>query len=148
MTSVVQDREGTGGAARALNRPVAAKTGTASDFRDAWFNGFTRDLVTVVWVGFDDHASLGRSETGGRAALPIWLRFMEDAEEGLPVRDFDVPPGVTLVRIDPATRLLAGDAVPGRVEPFLDGTAPTALAPAPGQVSSDSFFLQDQQGGL
>ena len=148
MTSVVQDREGTGGAARALDRPVAAKTGTASDFRDAWFNGFTRDLVTVVWVGFDDHASLGRSETGGRAALPIWLRFMEGAEEGKPVRDFDVPPGVTLVRIDPATRLLAGNAVPGRIEPFLDGTAPTALAPAPGQVSTDSFFLQDQQGGL
>lgn len=148
MTSVVQDREGTGGAARALDRPVAAKTGTASDFRDGWFNGFTPDLVTAVWVGFDDHSSLGRGETGGRAALPIWLRFMEGAEDGKPVRDFEVPPGVTQVRIDPATRLLAGDAVPGRLEPFLDGTAPTTFAPAPGQVSSDSFFLQDQRGGL
>jgi penicillin-binding protein 1A len=148
MTSVVQDREGTGGAARALDRPVAAKTGTANEYRDAWFNGFTRDLVTAVWVGFDDHSSLGHGETGGRAALPAWLRFMQAAEEGQPVRDFEVPPGITQVRIDPATRLLAGSAVPGRLEPFLDGTAPTAYAPAPGQVSSDSFFLQDQGGGL
>lgn len=148
MTSVVEDREGTGAAARALGRPVAAKTGTASDFRDAWFNGYTPDLVTAVWVGFDDHSVLGNGETGGRAALPIWLQFMEGAEDGKPIRDFDVPPGVTQVRIDPATGLLAGDSVPGRLEPFLDGTAPTHLAPAPGQVTSDSFFLQDQRGGL
>jgi penicillin-binding protein 1A len=73
---------------------------------------------------------------------------MQAAEEGLPVRDFEVPPGITQVRIDPATRLLAGSAVPGRLEPFLDGTAPTTYAPAPGQVSTDSFFLQDQGGGL
>jgi penicillin-binding protein 1A len=105
-------------------------------------------MVAVAYVGFDDHKIIGRAETGARAALPIWLEFMKAAEDGEPVRDFDVPPGITQVRIDPRTGLLAGTAVPGRMEPFLDGTAPTALAPAPGQVTTDSFFLQDQGSGL
>jgi penicillin-binding protein 1A len=148
LQAVVEDPEGTGRAVRVLERPVAAKTGTTSDCRDAWFDGYTPDMVAVAYVGFDDHKIIGRAETGARAALPIWLEFMKAAEDGKPVRDFDVPPGITQVRIDPRTGLLAGTAVPGRMEPFLDGTAPTALAPAPGQVTTDSFFLQDQGSGL
>ena len=100
----------------------------------------------LAWVGFDDHESLGAGETGGRAALPIWLAFMKAAHEGLPEREFDVPPGITFVRIDPASGLLAGSSVPGRMEPFLDGTAPTAEAPPAGQVDPNDFFLHDQQG--
>ena len=148
MESVINDPGGTGGQARELNRPAAAKTGTASEFRDAWFIGYTPDLVTAVWVGFDDHSSLGNGETGAKAALPIWLSYMKAAEAGLPVRDFEIPPGVTVVRIDPASGLLAGNAVPGHPEPFLDGTAPTAQAPAPNQVREDSFFLQDARSRL
>ncbi|HEY8212053.1 MAG TPA: PBP1A family penicillin-binding protein [Myxococcaceae bacterium] len=147
MRSVVE--EGTAMQVRELNRPAAGKTGTASEYRDAWFSGYTTDLVTTAWVGFDDHTSLGGSETGtgGRAALPIWLRFMKDAEGELPVRDFEVPSGVQQVRIDPVTGLLAGRSVPGRMESFLDGTAPTAEAPPPGNVDPSKFLYEDGRGG-
>jgi len=145
MRSVVE--QGTAMAVRELNRPAAGKTGTASEYRDAWFSGYTMDYVASAWVGFDDHDPLGHGETGGRAALPLWLGFMKAAHEGKPVRDFEAPTGVTLARVDPATGLLAGRAMPGRVEPFLEGTAPTAEAPTPGAVTPDQFLLQDGRRG-
>jgi len=140
MRSVVE--EGTATAVRELGRPAAGKTGTASEFRDAWFTGYTPDLLASAWVGFDNHDSLGNGETGGRAALPIWLSFMKAAHEDLPERDFDTPTGVTFARIDPATGLLAGPSMPGRLEPFIEGTAPTAEAPPAGQVNPDRFSLE------
>jgi penicillin-binding protein 1A len=147
MRSVVE--EGTARAVTELNRPAAGKTGTASENRDTWFSGYTADWVASAWVGFDDHSPLGSSETGGRAPLPIWLDFMRAAHEGLPAREFDVPPGVVQVRIDPASGLLAGNSVPGRLESFLEGTQPTAEAPPPGHVSPSDFFLQEgSRGGL
>jgi penicillin-binding protein 1A len=145
MRSVVE--EGTGAAVRELGRPAAGKTGTANEYRDAWFSGFTPDLVASAWVGFDDHSSLGTGETGGRAALPIWLAFMRTALEGKPLRDFEPPPGVQTVRIDPATGLLAGAHVPGRAENFLEGTAPTAEAPPPGEASPDRFLMEEPGRG-
>jgi penicillin-binding protein 1A len=145
MRSVVE--EGTGAAVRELGRPAAGKTGTANEYRDAWFSGFTPDLVASAWVGFDDHSSLGTGETGGRAALPIWLGFMRSALEGKPVRDFDMPSGVQTARIDPATGLLAGAHVPGRAENFLEGTAPTAEAPPPGEASPDRFLMEEPGRG-
>ncbi|NBD11650.1 PBP1A family penicillin-binding protein [Corallococcus sp. Z5C101001] len=141
MRSVVED--GSARAVRELNRPAAGKTGTTNESKDTWFTGYTMDWVASAWVGFDDNSPLGSSETGGRAALPIWLNFMRVAEDGLPARDFEVPPGITQVRIDPATGLLAGNAVPGRLEPFLEGTQPTAEAPPPGQVTPDNYFLEE-----
>lgn len=147
MRSVVE--EGTAMAVRELNRPAAGKTGTASEYRDAWFAGYTADLVATAWVGFDDHASLGGADTGtgGRAALPIWLSFMKAAHQDLAVRDFEPPPGVEMVRIDPATGLLAGRSVPGRLEAFLEGTAPTVEAPPPGTVDPSKFLFEDGRGG-
>lgn len=80
---------GTGVAAKALGRPAAGKTGTTQDYTDAWFVGFTPQLTAGVWVGFDDkQISLGKKETGARAALPIWLEFMQGATAGTPVTDF------------------------------------------------------------
>lgn len=141
MRSVVE--EGTATAVRELNRPAAGKTGTTNESKDTWFSGYTMDWVASAWVGFDDNTPLGSTETGGRAALPIWLDFMRVAHQGLPVRDFEVPPGIVQVRIDPATGLLAGNSMPGRLEPFLEGTAPTAEAPPVGQVDTSTFFLED-----
>ena len=140
MRSVVE--EGTASAVRELARPAAGKTGTASEFRDAWFTGYTPDLLASAWVGFDNHDSLGNGETGGRAALPIWLSFMKAAHQGIPERDFEVPTGIALARIDPATGMLAGRSTPGRAEPFIEGTAPTHEAPPPGQVDPDRFSLE------
>lgn len=145
MRSVVE--EGTATAVRELNRPAAGKTGTTQEHRDAWFSGYTVDYVATAWAGFDAPAPLGPGETGGKAALPIWLEFMRQAHRDLPVRDFEVPPGISLVRIDPVTGLLAGKAVPGRMEPFLDGTAPRNEAPAPGQIDPNDFLLHDGRRG-
>jgi len=141
MRSVVE--EGTAAAVRELGRPAAGKTGTANEYRDAWFSGYTPDLVATTWVGFDDHSSLGSGETGGKAALPIWLGFMRAALDGKPARDFDMPPGVLSVRVDPSSGLLAGAHVPGRSENFLEGTAPTAEAPPPGEASPDRFLMEE-----
>lgn len=147
MRSVVE--EGTAQAVLELGRPAAGKTGTAQEFRDAWFSGYTMDYVASAWVGFDDHSPLGPGETGGRAALPLWLDFMKAAHQGLPVRDFEPPEGVVQVRIDPQTGKLAGRAVPGRVEAFLAGTEPTEEAPAPGTVDPNDFLIHDgSRGGL
>jgi len=84
MRSVVE--EGSAMAVRELARPAAGKTGTTSESKDAWFSGYTRDFVASAWVGFDDSTSLGSRETGGGAALPLWLEFMRGAHEGLPAR--------------------------------------------------------------
>jgi len=121
----VLDR-GTARAARAqgFTRPAAGKTGTTNDNRDAWFAGFTPDLVAVVWVGFDDGTPLGL--TGAEAALPIWTAFMRQATAATPASDFHPPSGVALVRIDPYTGDIATAGCPeSRLETFARGTEPT-----------------------
>ncbi len=130
-TNVLKDvvQEGTGERVKVIGRPVAGKTGTTDDFRDAWFVGYNPSLVTGVWVGFDDETPMAHNETGGRVAAPIWLYFMEQALAGQPVEYFAVPDGVAFVRIDPKTGLLAGfnqrEAI---FECFIEGTAPTQYA--------------------
>ena len=145
MRSVVE--EGTAVAVLELKRPAAGKTGTAQEYRDAWFSGFTQSYVASAWVGFDDHSPIGSLETGGRAALPIWLDFMKVAHQGVPESDFPVPAGVVQVKIDPVSGKLAGSSVPGRVEWFLEGTQPTEEAPRPGTVDPNDFMLLDNQKG-
>jgi penicillin-binding protein 1A len=126
LEGVVSD--GTGAAAASLGRPVAGKTGTTDDFTDAWFVGYTPDLVVGVWVGFDAKRSLGSRETGAQAALPIWMAFMESALRDRPPLDFPRPPGVIDAAIDRRTGLRADEAAgcdPVLVESFLEGTEPT-----------------------
>ena len=105
MKSVVEN--GTATRARQLKRPVAGKTGTTDEARSVWFVGFTPDVVAGVYVGFDDNKPLGRAESGGRAAVPIWLRFMDVATAGKPVRDFVMPEGIERRSVDVRTGLLA-----------------------------------------
>lgn len=117
---------GTGKKARVLNRPVAGKTGTTNDYQDAWFIGFTPHLVAGAWVGLDDHQTIGDNETGARAALPIWLEFMQKTLAQEPKEDFIIPNGIAFVKIDPDTGLLATDACPQVFqESFLKGSEPT-----------------------
>jgi penicillin-binding protein 1A len=106
LEGVVQN--GTGRRVRALGRPVAGKTGTTNDFRDAWFLGYTPEIITGVWVGVDDRTTLGYGEAGGRVASPIWLEFMQEAMRGYPITDFAIPPGVRFVRILDGTQPHAG----------------------------------------
>lgn len=129
MTSVVE--EGTARAARALGRPVAGKTGTSAEHRDAWFAGYTPRHVAVAWVGFDVPKKIGKSETGGKAALPIWLTAMKAAEADQPGLPFVPPASVQVRTIDRLTGLLApADAKPEDVleEYFVAGSEPIETA--------------------
>lgn len=131
-TYIMQDvvESGTGRGVKSIGRPVAGKTGTTNDNRDAWFIGFTPSLVTGVWVGFDKEETLGKEEVGGRAAAPIWLYFMEKALQSYPVEIFPVPEGIVFVKIDPNTGLPAKSNANGAVfEAFLEGTAPDNATP-------------------
>ena len=124
-------KHGTGRKAAELGRPVAGKTGTTNDTHDAWFIGFTPDLLAGVWVGFDSERSLGAHETGGHAAAPIWTEFMKEALGDRPVVDFPVPEGVTFAQIDPASGLRAVPGGESELEVFLTGSEPTRYATAP-----------------
>ena len=118
MNSMLRDvvRHGTGRKAMSLGRnDLAGKTGTTNDQRDAWFSGFNPALVTTAWVGFDLLQPLGRRETGGRAALPIWISFMGEALEGTPDLFLEEPDGLVSVRIDPETGQLAPPGFEGAV---------------------------------
>jgi len=101
MKDVIQNPRGTGAAARALDRAdLAGKTGSTSDWRDAWFVGFNGNLATAVWVGYDDYASLGYREFGAQVALPIWMDYMGEALKNLPLSMLPMPPGISTVLID------------------------------------------------
>jgi len=134
MQTVVQ--RGTGRKAQALRRPTAGKTGTSTGWRDAWFFGYTADLLAGVWVGRDDFTPIGARATGGTAALPIWLQFMLSAHPDTPPRPFTPPDDIVFVRADEMT----GSALPpgspqARLVPFARGTVPArfmgAIEPAP-----------------
>ena len=142
MEGVVQ--HGTGQGAKVLGRPVAGKTGTSSDYADAWFIGYSSSLLATVWVGFDDKASLGKNETGARAALPIWNSFMQNALRETPAEPFHAPDGITLVRVNLESGLPAGgDSKDTVLEAFVDGnipfpvekTTPKKEAPPPGETT-------------
>lgn len=138
MEGVVQS--GTGQGVKVLGRPAAGKTGTTNDLSDAWFMGFTPDLVAGTWVGYDHMKPLGRAETGGRAAAPIWLKFMQGAVEGTPVKGFPVPDDVVFVKIDKETGLLATAKTKETVfECFKEGTAPTEYS-NPEALQGTDFF--------
>jgi penicillin-binding protein 1B len=128
VTSMLQSviREGTAASAAALGftAEAAGKTGTTNDYRDAWFVGFTPDLLCVVWVGFDDNTPVGLS--GTRAALPIWVDFMKAALDGRTPTEFPpAPEGIVYVEIDKDTGLLARPGCPHkRMELFVAGTEP------------------------
>ncbi len=128
LEGVVEHGTGRGVRMAGFTAPAAGKTGTTNDYGDAWFVGYTPDVVAVVWVGFDRRESLGLS--GARAALPIWTEFMKRATANVPPRAFEEPDGVTLVEIDPASGLRATPDCPQRmIEAFLDADAPTMDCP-------------------
>lgn len=129
LTGTVTDPQGTGGRAASLGREVAGKTGTTNGYVDAWFMGYTPNVATGVWVGFDKEKSLGRGEVGGKAALPIWLDYMKPVHEKLPVISFQAPPNVIMVKIDAQSGKLANSASARVIEQaYVEGTEPTAAS--------------------
>lgn len=146
VTSMLQSVVQRGTAQRAhralSGRPAAGKTGTSNQARDAWFVGYTQELVVGVWVGYDDHRPLGRGEGGSSSALPIWIDIINGYLKDQPAKDFIPPPSIEQARIDPATGKLAyahqTDAI---VEMFLEGTVPADVASPPDVVDSSHFLM-------
>jgi penicillin-binding protein 1A len=129
MTSMLQGvvERGTGRRIKQIGKPLAGKTGTTNDSRDAWFIGFSPDLALGVYTGFDNPKSLGKREQGASVAIPIFKDFMAEALEGKPAIPFRIPPGIRLVRVNSKTGQLAA---PGEraviLEAFKPGTVPVA----------------------
>ncbi|PLX77956.1 MAG: penicillin-binding protein [Desulfuromonas sp.] len=142
MESVV--RSGTGWRAKSLKRPVAGKTGTTNDLKDAWFVGYVPQLLTVTWVGYDQERPLGDKETGSRAAAPAWVTFMEQALADLPTEQFPVPDSIEFRPIDPTTGLLAPEDSPDVViEAFAPGSSPVRYALEENKPQAKDFFRLD-----
>jgi len=145
ITNMMEDviQKGTGQAAKVIGRPIAGKTGTTDEFINAWFIGGAPNLVAGIYVGFDDRRSLGETESGAHAALPIWINFMQEALKPLPVMAFTIPEGVTFVKVDPATGLLEGEeGQPSTVELFTKGSEPTQATQR--RVDPMDFYKLDQ----
>ncbi len=139
--------EGTGQRARSLGRPVAGKTGTTNDQADAWFVGFSPEVATGVWVGFDETRFLGHGETGAHAALPIWVDYMRAALDGRPMRDFAVPANDKIVwaRIDRETGLLASTESSSTIfQSFVAGSEPTETAASAQETDRAAQDLREE----
>ncbi|HET9331894.1 MAG TPA: penicillin-binding transpeptidase domain-containing protein, partial [Steroidobacteraceae bacterium] len=140
-------KRGTGRRALSLGRgDIAGKTGTTNEAKDTWFNGFTRNLVATVWVGFDQERPLGEAEEGARTALPIWIEFMKEALKGVPEQPRTMPDGLVTLRISPETgTLVSAENADGVPETFMVTHLPSAqdaaLTQGPeGQQNSEPIF--------
>ncbi|MDX6748434.1 penicillin-binding protein 1A [Geminicoccaceae bacterium 1502E] len=130
MLQGVIDR-GTGAAARQPGRPLGGKSGTTNEAKDAWFVGFSPDLVVAVFVGYDQPKSLGSRATGSGVALPIWKDVMLEALDGVPPQPFRTPPNVRIVQVDASTGMLPDGSTDKVIsEAFLPGTEPVRSGPA------------------
>ncbi len=140
INSMLQDviRRGTGKKAMSLGRhDLAGKTGTTNDQKDAWFSGYNADLVTTVWVGFDQPKTLGRWAFGGSTALPIWIEYMEAALKGVPEHSLEQPDGIVTARIDSESGLLASPGQSGAIfEYFREENVPKDVA-IPASIAED-----------
>ena len=122
VRSLMKDvvKRGTATAARVLEREdIGGKTGSTNDYRDAWFSGFGGDLVTTVWVGKDDFSSLGRGEYGGKAALPIWIGYMDAALKDVPLYEPEPPAGLVTASVDASSGRLVPEGSPGSVRDYI-----------------------------
>jgi penicillin-binding protein 1A len=127
MTSILEGvvQRGTAARMKGIGFPLAGKTGTTNESRDAWFVGFTPDLVCGVFMGFDDPKTLGSHETGASVAIPVFQKFMAEAMKGKPAIPFRVPPGLRMVRVNPETETLAPPSDKNAIwEAFVPGTEP------------------------
>jgi membrane carboxypeptidase/penicillin-binding protein len=150
LEQVINHGTGEGARKMGFTRPAAGKTGTTNDSMDAWFAGFTPNLLAVVWTGFDQKEALGL--TGAEASLPAWTAFMKSATAPRPALDFGVPPGVVIAKVDPLTGYLAGpycpvtiqgvfpkDAAPTQICPFHSSAGATTPAAASGEAADANW---------
>jgi len=137
-------------AAQGLNRPIAGKTGTTQDYSDVWFTGFTPDLATAVWVGFDTPTSLGNNETGGTVAAPIFREFMATALKDRPVLTFRMPEGVTMASWESGTGTVTDAFKPNQTPGASASTIGGGMVSSDGAMSSGTVTggVDSSLGGL
>ncbi len=146
MTSMLESvvKEGTGRAVRSLGVPCAGKTGTTNEFKDAWFIGYTPDRIAGVWMGHDQPKNLGKRESGGRVAAPVWLHYMKKTLPKGSRRGFSMPSGIVFSRIDTKTGLLATrSSKKTRLECFTEGTEPRDFSPEERDQDEADFFKEE-----
>ncbi|MEW5767927.1 MAG: penicillin-binding protein 1A [bacterium] len=145
MTSLMEGvvRRGTAASSvgSKIDRPCAGKTGTTDNYVDAWFAGYTPNLTAVVWVGYDrNRKSLGRGQTGGRAAAPIWTAFMQEVLKDVPPYEFNVPRNVSFAIVDRKNGLLVVDKEGNVIkEVFIRGTEPTGYTESASVNEADTM---------
>ena len=151
MNSLLRDvvQRGTATAAKQLGRnDLAGKTGTTNEQRDAWFNGYTTELAASAWLGFDNSTPLGAGETGGKAALPIWMEFMRSALNGVPEQALVTPEGIISAYINPEDGLLMNpNNKNGLWEYFSQETLPTTFS-APRSLATPDSETADSEASL
>jgi penicillin-binding protein 1A len=142
MVNLMMDvvRGGTATKAKSLGVPVAGKTGTTNAFRDAWFMGYTPEILTGVWLGLDEFKSMGRGQYGGEVALPVWIEYMQAAVEKYPPSSYEKPKGIVFAKVDSMTGKLAHEGEPAHKVPYRKGTDPTEFAPKAGQIDAADFL--------
>ena len=144
LEAVVKDSEGTARRARVLDRPVGGKTGTTDGYYDTWFVGASPFISAGVWLGFDSEKSLGKGETGSRAALPVWIQYMEESHKNLPRSEFPIPEQVVFANIDTETGGLVSSKSKEVVhQAFIEGSEPQFIKPEK-PTSKDKPFSPDE----
>ncbi|CAK0778018.1 peptidoglycan glycosyltransferase/peptidoglycan DD-transpeptidase MrcA [Gammaproteobacteria bacterium] len=146
MNSMLRDvvRRGTAARAKRLGRSdLAGKTGTTNEERDTWFSGFNSELLTTVWIGYDHMEPLGRDETGGKTALPIWMDYMAEALRGVPEAPFNEPPGLVTVRINGHTGYIAAGGEPGSIFETFRADHPPTRRPVVPEVDPNAIVDTD-----
>ncbi len=144
LSATITDEGGTAGRARSIGRPAAGKTGTTNGYFDGWFVGYTPQLATGVWVGFDEEKSMGAGEVGGKTALPIWLEYMKMAHGDSAPQPFPVPSGIVYANIDSQTGKLASSSSKSVVnQAFIRGTEPGELSGVPAVRDDTDFYKED-----
>jgi len=142
LKATIEEPGGTGGRARSLGREVAGKTGTTNGYYDAWFIGYTPQISTGVWVGFDQEKTLGVGEVGGRVALPIWVDYMKEAHKNIPESSFTIPGGIVFASIDNSSGKLPSASTKNMIrQAFREGTEPTAESSRKDEETD--FYKQD-----
>jgi penicillin-binding protein 1A len=142
IVRLMQDvvHSGTAFKATVLGVPLSGKTGTTDNFKDAWFVGYTPEIITVVWVGLDDSKSMGPGQYGGDVALPIWIEFMAEALKKYPATSHKRPAGIVMEIVDNKTGLLVHKGQHGAWAAFKVGTQPTEYTPEPDAVGTADFL--------
>jgi penicillin-binding protein 1A len=143
-------KRGTAYAAKDLPWTLAGKTGTTDDYTDAWFIGYSPDMIAGVWIGFDVKKSLGEKEVGAKAALPIWMEFVQSFLEGRPDKDFQKPDDIIFIPVDYHSGLRAIPSCETVIqEAFIRGNEPiTYCSPQMHEILSRPYYLQRAEDNL